>query len=311
MSKCKFSVVVPVYNTTHVLIELVEQICNMFNELNESEFEIILVNDYSPNPETKVYLTKACLLDQRVKVIHFGRNFGQQPATICGISQSKGEFVITMDDDLQHSPEDIKNLIKEREHDIVIAHLKGKKHSFFKRVASNIKNHFDHIILGKPKHIKMSSFRLISRFVADNICKLKSPNPFIPAMLFMISKDVVNVSVDHHQRAEGETGYNLKSMIRLFSNLMINNSSFLLNFLGKLGIITALSSSAYAFYLIYRKLVIGVDSEGWTSLMVAILFIGGLLLFSIGIIGEYLIRVIQSSEQKPAYIVKSIEGQNE
>lgn len=311
MTNLNYSVVIPVYNTTNVLLDLVQKIQETFDELQEQSFEIILVNDCSPNPQTKVFLTQACEKNSHVKVIHFGRNFGQQPATICGIEHSKGKYVITMDDDLQHNPNDIKALIEQKDHDIVIAELLEKKHSLFKRWASKLKNHFDHIILGKPKHIKMSSYRLINRFIADNICKMKSPNPFIPALLFTVSLDVVNVPIKHYARAEGESGYNLKRMLSLFSNLLINNSSFLLNMLGKIGVFSALGSTLYALYLVYLKLAVGVETEGWTSLMVVVLFIGGLLLFSIGIIGEYLIRVIQSSEQKPSYIVKSIEGQNE
>ena len=100
-------------------------------------------------------------------------------------------------------------------------------------------------------------------------------------------------------------------MLSLFSNLLINNSSFLLNWLGKIGVFSAFGSIFYASYLVLRKFIIGVDAEGWTSLMVVVLFIGGLLLFSVGLIGEYLIRVIQSSEQKPAYIIRDVEVSND
>ncbi|MBL4865049.1 MAG: glycosyltransferase family 2 protein [Pseudomonadales bacterium] len=311
MTQFKYSVVIPVYNTTSVLLELVDKLQSFFDDIKEPSFEIILVNDCSPNPKTKEYLTQACQNNSHVKVIHFGRNYGQQPATICGIEQSQGEYIITMDDDLQHDPADIRSLIEMQSHDIVIAQLLEKKHSFFRRLSSNIKNHFDHIILSKPKHIKMSSFRLISRFVATNMLKMKSPNPFIPALLFMVSLDVVNVPVKHYPRAEGVSGYNLKSMINLFSNLMINNSSFLLNILGRIGIISSAGSICYASYLVLNKMTTGVEVVGWTSLMVVVLFMGGLLLFSIGVIGEYLIRLIQSTEQKPCYIVKNIESSNE
>jgi dolichol-phosphate mannosyltransferase/undecaprenyl-phosphate 4-deoxy-4-formamido-L-arabinose transferase len=308
---CKYSVVIPVYNTTEVLITLSNKLHQVFEEMNESQYEIIFINDCSPNPYTKQYLSEACQQNDKVKVIHFSRNFGQQPATICGIEHAKGDYIITMDDDLQHDPQDIKLLVEQKHHDIVIAGLLDKKHGYFKQLGSRIKNHFDHLILGKPKNIKMSSFRLISRFIADNIEKVKSPNPFIPALLFMISLDVVNVPIKHHERAEGESGYNLKLMLKLFSNLMINNSSFLLNMLGKVGIFTAIGSAIYAVYLIINRLAVGISVEGWTSLMVVVLIMGGLMLFSVGVIGEYLIRVIQSSEQKPSYIVKTIENKND
>ncbi|MFT4809245.1 MAG: glycosyltransferase involved in cell wall biosynthesis [Paraglaciecola sp.] len=311
MANLNYSVVIPVYNTTRVLLDLVDKIQQAFDDLNEPAFEIIFVNDCSPNPLTRKCLTSACQKNSHVKVIHFGRNYGQQPATLCGIEKSVGKYIITMDDDLQHDPSDIALLIAQKEHDIVIAELLEKKHGFIKRQFSKIKNHFDHIILGKPKHIKMSSFRLINRYMANNMGVMKSPNPFIPALLFLISTDVVNVPIKHYSRAEGVTGYNMKKMLSLFSNLLINNSSFLLNWLGKIGVFSAFGSIFYASYLVLRKFIIGVDAEGWTSLMVVVLFIGGLLLFSVGLIGEYLIRVIQSSEQKPAYIIRDVEVSND
>ncbi|APD87562.1 hypothetical protein BM527_16505 [Alteromonas sp. Mex14] len=309
--KYEYSVVIPVYNTGRVLLKLVEKLTDAFEEMSVKSFEIILINDCSPNPETKKYLTKACECSTKVKVIHLGRNFGQQPATLCGIEYSQGNYVITMDDDLQHDPADIKFLIEKQHHDIVIAKLLEKKHSAFKKVASHMKGYFDHIILGKPKHIKMSSFRLLNRYVAENILKIRSPNPFIPALLFMTSLDIVNVPIKHYERAEGTSGYNLKGMIRLFSNLMINNSSMLLTMLGKVGILSSLGSIGYAVFLILRKLITDVEVSGWTSLMVTVLFMGGLILFSVGIVGEYLIRVIQNTELKPPYVVKSIEGHSD
>ncbi len=308
---CKYSVVIPVYNTTEALVGLVEEISRAFLSINEEKFEIIFVNDASPNPETNNYLKKCLELSPRVKVITFTKNFGQQPATICGIENSRGDYVITMDDDMQHHPRDIPLLIYEKQHDVVIARLKERKHGLFRILGSKIKNYFDYLILGKPRKIKLSSFRLINRTVADNIGVVKTPNPFIPAILFLITDDVVNVDVEHHERVEGKSGYNVTKMIRLFSNLMINNSSFLLAMLGRIGIMTASGSIVYGIYLMVKKLVVGVNIEGWASLMVALLFIGGLLLFGVGIIGEYLIRVIQSAEQKPSFIIRKIQKGNE
>lgn len=311
MNQCNYSVVIPVYNTTFVLVKLVEKIQEAFDDLGEKSFEIILVNDCSPNPDTRKFLSEACAKNKKVKVVHLGRNFGQQPATLCGIKEAIGQHIITMDDDLQHDPSDIAELIKLQSHDIVIGKLLEKKHGLIKRLFSKIKNHFDHIILNKPKHIKMSSYRLINRYVADNMMSIKSPNPFIPALLFMVSRDVVNVPIKHHERAEGESGYTFKKMLALFSNLLINNSSFLLSWLGRVGLVTSFGSIFFAVYLISIKFFVGVNVQGWTSLMVVLLFIGGLLLFAVGLIGEYLIRVIQNTEQNPTFIVRNIEVSDE
>jgi dolichol-phosphate mannosyltransferase/undecaprenyl-phosphate 4-deoxy-4-formamido-L-arabinose transferase len=303
-NRIDYSVVIPVYNTTTVLKELSTQLIDFFLSIDVDDFEIIFVNDSPYNQSTCDALNECLALDLRIKVITLSKNFGQQAATICGFEFSRGEYIITMDDDLQHSPKDIINLINNKEHDIVIACLKDKKHSFIKRQFSKIKNHFDHVILRKPKNIKMSSFRLISRLVADKVVELKTPYPFIPALLFQVSLDVVNPEVTHYERFEGESGYNFSSMVKLFSNLMINNSSYLLKLIGRLGALSFVSSLIYAVYLVINKMLDTVAISGWTSIMVLITLFGGGILFSIGIVGEYLIRIIHSSEGRPAYIVK-------
>lgn len=303
-NKVDYSVVIPVYNSTSVLKKLSTQLIDFFISINVNNFEIIYVNDSPYNIATRESLNECSNIDYRVRVITLSKNFGQQAATICGFEFSRGEYVITMDDDLQHSPKDIINLINNKEHDIVIANLKDKKHSLLKKQFSKIKNYFDHVILKKPKNIKMSSFRLISRLVADKVVELKTPYPFIPALLFQVSLDVVNPDVSHYERFEGKSGYTFSSMVKLFSNLMINNSSYLLKLIGRFGALSFFSSLIYSIYLMANKVLGTVTISGWTSIMVLIALFGGGILFSIGIVGEYLIRIIHSSEGRPAYIVK-------
>jgi dolichol-phosphate mannosyltransferase/undecaprenyl-phosphate 4-deoxy-4-formamido-L-arabinose transferase len=145
---------------------------------------------------------------------------------------------------------------------------------------------------------------MLNRAVVDGFLAIYTPNPFIPALMFRVSKRVTGVDVRHERRREGKSGYTLMKQVRLFSNLIINNSSIILRTLGNVGLIFAGMSFCYAGYVIYRTLAHGYVVQGWSSLMVAVLLIGGLLLFSVGIMGEYLIRIIETAETKPTYFIR-------
>lgn len=305
-----YSVVVPVYNSVQSLEKLCDRVEAVFSELGHS-FEIVFVDDCSPNKATWPKLEELCGR-QYVRAIRFSRNFGQQPATICGLEKARGQWIITMDDDGQHAPEDFPLLIAQGDHDVVIGELQEKKHTFSKRVFSLIKGRFDRIILDKPKDLKLSAFRLIRRETVDGMLLLKgTPYPFIPAMMFYVTKDVVGVPVRHLERTEGTTGYTFRRMIKLFQNLLINNSSLLLRYIGNMGISIAILSFLLGSYFVYKKLFFNIETIGWTSVIVSLLFIGGLLLFSLGVLGEYLIRIINTVERRPIYLIREEKGKGE
>ncbi|OGI04821.1 MAG: hypothetical protein A2Y25_04340 [Candidatus Melainabacteria bacterium GWF2_37_15] len=305
-----YSIVIPVYNTSESLRELTARIKNVFSSVIKKDFEIIFVDDASLNPDTWKTLNELTSSEPNVISIRLTQNFGQQAATLCGINIARGNLIITMDDDLQHQPEDIPLLLKEQHHDIVIACFKKKKHSLFKVITSNIKGWFDEKLIKKPKHIRLSSFRLINNVVAQGILQIKTVNPFIPALMFNISRDVVNVEATHQKRKEGKTGYSLIKMMMVFSNLIINNSSLLLKISGLIGIFISLISFCFAIFIIVKKLFFGIPIVGWASVMVSSLFIGGTILFSMGIIGEYLVRIIKNIENRPTYFIRTKIGGN-
>lgn len=305
--KIDYSIVIPVFKSNESIKTITKKIYKLFNnELKNKRYELIFVNDSPSDEETCNALR--CIFNEydSVKVIEFTQNFGQQSALLCGIANSIGEYIITMDDDMQHDPINILNLIKKQSHDIVVAKFRRKKHNIFKRITSSIKGYFDHIILGKPKDIQLTSFRLFNRVIADNILKIGTSYPFIPALLFSVTKDVVNVDVPHYDRIEGKSNYTLRKMIQLFGNLLINNSSLLLKWIGYFGLFSASVSLIYSGFIIYKALFFDVAAQGWSSLMVAILFFGGMMMFTVGILGEYLVRIIHTSEKRPHYFVRKI-----
>lgn len=300
------SIVIPVYNST-VLEELVERIEAVFAERPE-DYEIILVDDYSPNPDTWHKLALLASRHPAVKAVQLTRNFGQHAATLCGLRLSNGDFVITMDDDLEHRPEEIPRFLALADHDIVIAQFKNRHHNLYKRLTSRIKSLFDRIIIGQPAHIRFSSYRMLSRVVVEGMLSIHTPHPFIPALIFHVSKDAIGLEIEHQRRLQGQSGYTFYKLFRLFTDLVIHNSSLMLRLVGQVGIVFAAISFLLALLVVYKKLVHGISITGWSSLFATLLLIGGLLLFSLGIVGEYLIRIIESSEAKPTYFVRRRAG---
>ena len=250
------SIIIPVYKSSRTLVELTHRIDKVFSSIHNSEYEIIFVNDSPFWMETSDTLKKLAAENFRVIAIELTKNFGQQPATLCGIGFAQGELVVTMDDDLQHAPEDIPRLIEKAHHDAVIAKFRSKKHSGFKRFTSKLKGYFDTIVLGKPSSLMLSAFRLFRAPIAKFMLKTNTPYPFIPALLFSITTDVVNVDVEHYERSDGASHYTFGRMFRLFSNLIVNNSSLLLRTVGYTGLVIALLSFIYAVIIAYRALML-------------------------------------------------------
>ncbi|MBL8252665.1 MAG: glycosyltransferase family 2 protein [Candidatus Competibacter sp.] len=293
---------IPVYNSTR-LPELAERIERTLTA-EKISYEILLVDDASPNPAVWPQLETLARARAPVRVLQLSRNFGQQAATLCGLREARGDWAITMDDDLQHLPEDLPKFLALREWDIVIGQFERKQHGRLQRLTSRLKGIFDRIIIGKPPSIQLSAYRMLNRLVVDGVLAIRTSHPFIPAMMFHVSKKVAGVAVRHGPRQEGCSGYTFWKRLALFSNLLINNSALVLRWVGYFGMSCSLVSFAYAASIIYKKLVYGSAVLGWASLMVAVLLIGGVLLFGLGVIGEYLVRIIAVSEEKPMYFVR-------
>lgn len=305
----EYSVVIPVFNSVASLSEIVTRTTAVLNLNQKLSFEIIFVDDGSSNLKTWVKLQELAAQYNFVRAIRLSRNFGQQSATLCGIRYALGDFIITMDDDLQHPPEEIPKLLLERHHDVVIGQLYQKKHSIKKKLLSKLKGYFDKVILGKPRNLHLSSFRLINRPTANGMLALSNtPHPFLPAMFFFVTRDIVGVQVRHEYRKEGQTGYTFVKMILMFSNLLINNSSLLLSLIGTVGLSISLISFSIGLFLMVNRILFGTSIVGWTSLIVTILVLGGLILFCLGIIGEYLLRIIKGIENRPNYIIRERIG---
>lgn len=301
------SVVIPVYDSP-ALDELVARIDAVFTARPGDRYEVVFVDDRSPDPAVWAALERLAVPGGPVRALQLTRNFGQHAATLCGLRAARGDVVVTMDDDLQHDPADLPRLLAHAAHDVVIGELRAKRHGPLTRLTSRVKGWFDRLLIGKPPGLQLSAYRVLSRTVVDGVLAMRVTRPFLPALLFHVTRDVVGVPVDHHPRRGGRSGYTFARRLRLFTDLVIDNSSLVLRLVGYVGLAAAGASGPAAVLVVYRKLVHGIPVAGWASLFAGLLLFGGLTLFGLGVVGEYLIRIVERSERRPAYVVRHRRG---
>lgn len=306
-SAFRVSIVIPCFNEEESLAALHAAILEVLGEAKN--FEIILVDDGSKDATLQV-IKDIRSRDNRIKFISFSRNFGHQFAIKAGIDHASGDCVITMDADLQHPPHLIKELILKWQEGYKIVYTKrndSKKYSLTKRIATG----FFYKIISWLSDVKIeegvADFRLIDKDVADLIRPVNDNFLFLRGLLPWLGFPAATVGFDMHARYAGKTKYTFKKMIRLAINGI---TSFSIKPL-RLSILTGLTISGlsfiYALYAIYAKFFNNDVVEGWTSVLVAVLFIGGIQLIMIGIIGEYLGKLFIQNKGRQQYIIKEKE----
>ena len=302
-----YSIVVPVYNSEKSLEELYTRLRNVFLEILQEEFELILVDD-SSGDNSFLIMQKLHKQDKRVKVIQLARNCGQHAALLCGFSYAKGDFIITMDDDLQHPPEEIPKLIQyieaHDEVDVVIGKYESKKHGIIRNLGTALSNEVSSYIFKKRRDLQLTSFRLMRRLVVENLCKLNIDVPRVGNMLLQVSNRIENVSVEHDARKYGKSGYSFTHLVKDLMNNITNNSVFPLIIVRDIGILSFVLSIILALYYLIRYVVLGVSIQGWTTLVLLTLLYSGLILLAIGIIGDYLMRILNEAKKMPKYFVR-------
>lgn len=306
--KNNISVIIPCYNSEKTLAELVIRITAV---LNTSLHEIILINDASLD-KTWPAIQEIVKTQNKVKGINLMRNFGQHSALLCGLNYVSGEVIITMDDDLQNPPEEISKLVNllesDQNIDAVIGIPKKAKQSFIKRLGSKFLNHVSSKILNKPKDLKVSSFRALRRSLVDEMKTNQTTNPAFSSILLNYTRNVKNVEVQHAKRTYGNSGYGMGKSVKLFLNAVLNYSTLPLKIVSNIGIIASIAGFGLAIFYLIKYFIGNITVPGWTTIIVLLLFFFGLILFSIGIIGEYLIRIISEVNHTRQYVIKDKVG---
>ena len=305
-----YSVVVPVYNSEHTLGELYTRLEKVFRETLKEDFELILVDDGSKDRSYEI-MTELREKDHRVRIIQMARNFGQHPALLCGFAHVKGEFVVTMDDDLQHQPEELPkmiNVMKERDDvDVIIASYEGRKHNLIRKLGTKLSVWATSKMLGKDPNLQITSYRLIRRFLVEAMLKTNTYLPQIGNLLVLSSNRIINVPVQHAARAYGKSGYSFRRLVKDLIYDITAHTAFPLLMVRNIGIASFLVSFLLGIYYLVRYFLCGISVEGWTSLMLVMLAFFGLTLLSIGIIGIYLLNILNEAKKMPHYVIRQEE----
>lgn len=295
----KYSIVIPVYNTTWVLGELQRRVEQVFSTQIKQSYEIILVDDCSPNPGTWSAIEGLVKQNEHINAILLARNSGQHAALLCGMAEAKGEYIITMDDDLQHTPEDIPKLIRLNTHDVVMGQFLQKKHSFFRNTGSGIKAYFDRVISGKPRNLHITTFCLFQREIVKEIITLaKTPHPLFSSLIFQVTHDVVGVQVSHSSRQEGRSGYSFIALTRIFGRVFVKKYNTIFQLAAWSGALLSCISLTILVDLIFINY--------WQNLIYLVLctlLCIGLVIMFVGIRGVRSSHNKTLRQQKP-YIIK-------
>ena len=306
--KIEVSIILPVYGSENTLTELTRQINNVMSE-NKYSYEIIYVCDQSPDKSWEVIkrLTKKY---KYLKGILLRVNAGQHNAIMAGLSESKGRYVITMDDDLQHAPTDIIVMINElkKGYDVIYANFEKRNHSLWKVFASRLNNIFASYLLKKPIQLYLSPFRAINSSIIKDLLKYRGPYVYLDGLILMVTNKISSVTVKHHPRFADKGNYGFKRSFSLWLKMATSFSLAPLRLTSIAGFLLSLIGFSLAIYFIYKKLTVGILVSGWTSLIVTILIVGGLQMLAIGMIGEYLGRALLTLNNKPQFIIEEKIG---
>jgi dolichol-phosphate mannosyltransferase len=303
MRTIKISIVSPVYKAENILDELVKRVVKEVSKITD-DFELILVEDGSPD---KVWqkIEKQCQADQRVKGIKLSRNFGQHHAITCGLDNASGEWVVVMDCDLQDRPEEIFKLYQKAQegYDIVLASRANRQDSFNKKMSSKIFYKAFSFLSGIEQNGSIGNFGIYANRVIEEVNKLKEPMRAFPHMIKWVGFKSTSIDVEHALRFEGKTTYNLSKLLNLALDIALAYSDKPLKLTVKLGFFLSLFSFIFATISVLRYFLGDITMSGYTSLIVSIWFLSGLVIFILGIVGLYISKIFDGVKSRPLYII--------
>ena len=300
------SVVVPVYRGQATIGALVEAVSAL---PIEGGLEIVLVNDGSPDRSLEACRRAAGAARVPVTVVDHARNYGEHNAVMTGLRHARGDYVITMDDDLQNPPEEVARLYRHARSsglDVVYTKYKDKEHAAWRNIGSRFTNRMADFLVDKPRGLYLSSFRCMSAFVVEQVTKYEGPFPYIDGLIMQVTQSIGTLEVVHLPRADGSSNYTLRRLIRVWLNMAVNFSvmplrlatflGFAFSALGLLGVLVVIVEA-----------VLGETPQGWASAIVAVLLLSGTQLLILGIAGEYVGRLYLMAAKKPQAVVRGID----
>lgn len=304
-SNCEVSVVIPVFNGAMSIREVVERVQSV---LALCEHEIVLVDDGSADNSSQVCQELLQSSSQRIQFIQLARNFGEHNAVLAGLACTTGQYVAVLDDDGQNPPEELPHMLatlKSQCLDVVYGKYSERQHNWFRRMGSAFNDRVANVLLRKPPELYLSSFKVMNRFIVDELTKYEGPFPYIDGLICRSTNRLGQVSVKHSSRLAGESNYSLLRLFCLWLNMFVGFSIVPLRLASIVGLMTAASSLVWLVVILIDKLWINPTvTVGVPTLLACICLFSGAQLMVLGLIGEYLGRVHLSTNGQPQYIIR-------
>ena len=305
----ELSVVIPVYRSAPGLPELYERLTRALSAIT-SDYEVVFVDDDSPDDAWSV-LESFAARDSRVRLLQLMRNSGQQRAVLCGLAETRGQVVVTMDDDLQQRPEEIQLLVetlRAGDADVVFGRYPRKQHGRLRGWGTRLVKEFAFHNRGIPRWIDLTSFRAMRGQVAREVARLRNPNPVVGYLIFQVTSRATAVDVHHEPRRHGRSGYGWADLAGYFACMLMDYSDLPLRAVGVLGVALALGGFALGAGYLTAYALGSISVSGFTTLVVLVTFLSGAILMSLGIIGSYLVRVLRQGNDPSLAIVRQRKG---
>jgi undecaprenyl-phosphate 4-deoxy-4-formamido-L-arabinose transferase len=306
MSMKMISFVIPCYRSENTLEAVVDEIEQTMAASGNYSHEIILVNDGSPDDTWGAIKKAAEKRPDTVTGINLARNFGQHSALMAGLNATKGDIVICLDDDGQTPADEAGKLIEALENgaDVAYARYGHKQHNLFRNFGTAMNEWMASVMIGKPRDLFVSSYFAAKRFIVDEMVKYEGSYPYVIGLVLRTTKNIVNVDVTHRKREVGESGYTLSKLFALWINGFTAFSIKPLRIATLSGFIFAFLGFLYGIYTVIKKFVYPIAPMGFAALMSAVMFIGGMLMLMLGMIGEYIGRLYISQNKNPQYVIR-------
>ncbi|MCM1267006.1 MAG: glycosyltransferase family 2 protein [Bacteroidales bacterium] len=306
------SFVIPCYRSAQTIGGVVQEIRDAMQGLSQYRFEVILVNDASPDGTFET-IRALCAENSDICGVNLARNFGQHAALMAGFAKARGDIVVCLDDDGQTPALEVGKLFSgiENGSDVVYAKYADKKHSGFRRFGSRVNDLMTRIMLGKPKDLYVSSYFAAKRFVVEELLRYENPYPYVIGLVLRTTKKIANVDVNHREREVGTSGYTIGKLLGLWFNGFTAFSIKPLRIATAVGMLSACAGFAYGIYTIIKKFVNPAVPVGFSALMAVIVFFSGLILLVLGMIGEYIGRIYISMNNAPQYVIREcVDGRD-
>ncbi len=298
-----YSIVVPVYNSVDIVGDTVDQIVAVF-EAAGLAYELVLVNDGSRDGSWEVIASKA-RANSHVTALDLLRNYGQHTANLAGIREATGDYVITMDDDLQNPPDQTLLLIDEAltGRDVVFGEFERKQSTGYRRLGSWVISMINRRVFGQPADLVVSNFRILRRDVVDRICASRTANPYLTGQALMYSSNRSHVQVRHEPRRVGKSHYSLVRIVRLVFTILFSYSLFPLRLAAVGGFVVALAAFGVGAVYLVRGIFGDVQVPGWTTLVVLLAIFNGVTIALLSMLGEYVVRTLNAVSDHASYHV--------